>query len=97
MAKETAIKTFVIVAVSVATLVSTLLIGGARLGATEQAAKQHQEQIRIMSARQDVQEKTTDIMREEQAYQKGVVSTKLDNIQKKQDQMYDIIIEWEPE
>lgn len=97
MAKEAAIKTFVVVAAAIATVVTTLLVGGARLGATEQAARHHAAELQVIQTRQDTQEDNIDIMRQEQAYQKGVVNTKLENLEAGQERILQIITEWEPE
>lgn len=101
MAKEPVLKTFIVVVGVVATLVTTLLVGGARLGKAEQSIVQAKETMQIVVTRQDLQEQHIDGMKEQQAYQKGVVNTKLENleaiVQRIEGKLDIIHAEWEPQ
>lgn len=87
---------FVIVSV-VAAVVTTIFLGGARIGRTEQAVTEARSESKSIAAKQELQEQMLDTIRTEMAFQKGVVNTKLDNLQSSIEQIMKIISEWEPQ
>ena len=91
------IKTGFVAVGIIITLVTTVFLGGTRIGRTEQAVAEASREREAISARQKVQEEMLATVRAEQAYQKGVVNTKLDNLQASVEQIKKIISEWEPQ
>ena len=87
---------FIIVSI-VAAIITSVFLGGARIGRTEQAVAEARKENNSIAARQELQEQIIDNMRTEMAFQKGVVNTKLDNLQNSIEQIMEIISKWEPE
>ncbi len=91
------IKTGLVVFAIVASIVTSALLGGVRIGKTEQAVIEARNESKAIAAQQLLQKQMLDSIRTEQAYQKGVVNTKLDNLQTTIEQIMEIISKWEPQ
>ena len=100
MAKETTIslmKTVVIVAAFVVTLTTTVFLGGSRIGKTEKTIEMASKCIVTLVDTQKVHDEKINTIQREQAYQKGVIQTKLENLEKAVAEIKRIVIQWEPE
>jgi hypothetical protein len=76
-------KALVIIGTAV-TAATTVFLGGSRIGKTEAAVEATRKQVDKVEVRVDTQDLTMAAIKEEQAYQKGVVNTKLENLKKGQ-------------
>ena len=98
MAKETAIsliKITIIIAAFVVTLTTTVFLGGSRIGKTEKTVEIASECIVSLLATQKQHDEDIDTIKTEQAYQKGVIQTKLENLEKSVAEIKRIVIQWE--
>ena len=94
MAKETASSLKVIAVI--ASLVTAILLGGIRVGRTEKDVEAACQQMVVITKRQQEVEGVVAEIRREMAYQKGVVTTKLESLELGQQQIMEIISQWEP-
>ena len=102
MAKETAIsliKSVGVVAAFVVTLTTTVFLGGLRIGKTEQTVETTKEittkNYDAVLATQKIHDEKIDTIQRDQAYQKGVIETKLTGLEKSVDEIKRIVMQWE--
>lgn len=102
MAKETAIsliKGFGIIAAFAVTLTTTVFLGGLRIGKTEQVVETTREittkNYDTILATQKIHNEKIGTIQRDQAYQKGVIETKLTGLEKSVDEIKRIVMQWE--
>jgi len=95
MKKETSeiIKTFVVVL----GVVFVMIAFGTKLGRAEKSVETLCETVKSMHDRQQVIVVEQANIKQQQAYQKGVVNTKLENLEKGIMRIESIVSQWEPE
>ena len=99
MAKETMvslIKTIIIVVAFVITLTTTVFLGGQRIGKTEKTVEVASAGIIQMSLTLQKHDEDIDTIKTEQAYQKGVIETKLNNLELSVARIESMLLGWEP-
>lgn len=99
MAKETTlniIKTVGVIAAFVITMTTTVFLGGQRIGKAEQSVQAICETMTGIRAEQDYLKKNVSQIETKQAYQEGVVNTKLENLEKGIQRIENIVSQWEP-
>ena len=96
MAKETIIMTGKIIGI-IAGLIVTLITCGMAIGYIKSDVDNTGKKVIAIVEKQQIQQNSISRLEREQAYQKGVVNTKLDNLEKGQTAIMQIIQEWEPQ
>lgn len=89
------IKTITAVVAIAATLTISILVGGMRLGKTESNVENICQTILALENRQEKHEIVIDELRRKQAFQEGLVTAKLDSLERAIIRIESILKEWE--
>ena len=96
MARNGTVKMVVGIVISLI-LASFIILGwGIAFGGIREKVTTNTTTSKAIQAIADTNKEAISIIKEEQAYQKGVVNTKLDNLDKGQRDIMEIIQKWEP-
>lgn len=97
MAKEAFNLKNILVALSIVAVLGGAVGWGVAFGGIREKVKANTTSGEAMKTMSESNKTTISIIREEQAYQKGVVNTKLDNLETGQKEIMEIIQQWEPQ
>ena len=96
MAKNGAVKMVIGVVISLVLAGFMILGWGIAFGGIRGKVTTNANTSKAIQAVADTNKEAISVIKEEQAYQKGVVNTKLDNLDKGQRDIMEIIQKWEP-
>jgi len=96
MAKNGTVKMVIGVVISLVLAGFMILGWGIAFGGIREKVTTNANTSKAIQAVADTNKEAISVIKEEQAYQKGVVNTKLDNLDKGQRDIMEIIQKWEP-
>lgn len=91
------VRTIVAVVAVVTVLTTSVIVGSMRIQKTESSLANVCDTMTILAETQRRHEDIIDEMRRKQAFQEGVVNTKLDNLEKTVREIKNILSNWESE